>query len=38
MFRYSVPVLGSTADTIFESVYGVVEFHVFLREKVDYGS
>ena len=28
--------LGSTVDTNFASVYG--EFHVFLREKVDYGS
>ena len=28
--------LGSTVDTNFASVYG--EFHVFLREKVNYGS
>ena len=28
--------LGSTVDTNFASVYG--EFHVFLRELVDYGS
>ena len=35
LFRYSVPVLGSIADTIFASVYGVVEFHVFLREKLE---
>ena len=30
--------LGSTADTCTASVYGAEEFHVFLREKVDYGS
>ena len=28
--------LGSTVNTNFASVYG--EFHVFLRELVDYGS
>ena len=30
--------LGSTADTCTASVYGAEEFHVFLSEKVEYGS
>ena len=33
---YTAHLLGSTVDTNFASVDG--EFHVFLREKVDYGS
>ena len=30
--------LGPTVDTCYASVYGVVEFQVFLREQVDHGS